>query len=57
MEYLITRGNLKEKMDSMKLNIMIGTKITPAFQHMIDNLKMNEELYHYDTKIKIKRLK
>jgi len=56
MEYLITVGKQKQKIDTMKLNVMIGTKITPAFNHMINNLQLNEELYHYELKMKIKRL-
>jgi len=57
MEFLITKNDNTEKVDLFKINELIGTKITPAFNNMLKNLKINKEMYHYDTKMKIKRIK
>jgi hypothetical protein len=55
--YEVSKDKYSEEMDYAELNNYMFGKASGNFMSMVRNLKVTEEMFHYETQLKIKRVK
>lgn len=57
MEFTITKNDKISTYSEIEIKRFLGEKVSPNFLKLVERLKVNEELYYYETKMKIRRIK